>query len=150
MNKAFVREPDVPAEPRCPKCRLIGRAVGRETVAAHVCAEALQGLAGAGWFCCNPKCPISYYDAYGQSLPVDVLRRSIYPKDPDAPICSCFGLTADAVIADARAGNPAGVRALIARSRLPDAQCARRAPDGQCCVAAVQRLYARHATHDER
>jgi hypothetical protein len=144
MNKAFVREPDPPKHIRCPDCDVIGHPVGQATLAAHLAEPNRQRLAESACFCHNPRCKVAYFDGYEQKIAVDQIERSVYPKDPEAPICSCFGLSAEDVIHDAGAGNPAGVRALIAKSKSNEAQCLLRAPDGRCCVAEVQRLYMKH------
>lgn len=148
MNKAFVREPDPPKNLRCPQCEAIGLPVGGATLAEHVPSAHRKHLSEAdACFCPNPKCLVGYFDAFAQSIPVDHLHRGVYPKDPDAPICSCFSLAARDVIHDARIGNPEGVRMLISRSRAREAICRVRSPDGRCCIGEVQQLYLKHA-HD--
>ena len=47
------------------------------------------------------------------------LRHPVYPKDPQAPICACFGLTAEDVEADIREGGVTRVRALIEKAKRP-------------------------------
>jgi hypothetical protein len=145
VNKAFLREPDEPDDLHCPRCRVLGQAAARDAVAALVSADDLRQLGSAIWFCPNPLCEVGYFDAFEQTVAAARFRRRVYPKNPQAPICPCFCLTADAVEADARAGNPAGVKALIARAAAGPTSCATRTPTGQCCVDEVQRLYLKTA-----
>ena len=149
MNKAFVREPDVPRDVRCPHCEIIGLPVGRATIEAHLPEEARRHLADANaFFCPNPRCPVGYFDIFEQNTAGEHFQNSVYPKYPNAPICSCFELYAQDVIQDARAGNASGVRLLIERSEGREALCRVCSPDGQCCVAQVQKLYLKHAEKD--
>ena len=143
MNKAFVREPDEP-DPRCPRCGVLGESVGRPTLAAHLPLEAVTQLGESACYCANPRCPVAYYDAAGAEVPLTLVREPAYPKDPDAPICSCFGLTAEQVERDARAGDPKRVRELIARAQGPEARCGTAAPGGRSCVGEVQKLFLKH------
>ena len=146
MNKAFVREPDDTLDARCPRCGVIGTGVAQETLRAHLSADDVKGLSDTAYFCANPRCEVGYYDALGQTVGRERVKRSLYPKEAGVPICSCFGLTADAVEADARAGRPEGERALIAKSKTDAANCTINAANGTCCVAEVQKLYLKFAT----
>lgn len=143
MNKAFVRDPD-PPDPRCPACGGHGQSVGAATLEAHLHAPARQLLSASAFFCPNPKCHVAYFDATGIDVAADMLRTRCYPKHDDAPICPCHDVMADDIIADARSGNPARVRDLIARATAPGARCSLASPSGQSCVEQVQRLYLRH------
>lgn len=140
MNKAFVREPDEP-DPRCPRCGALGQSVPRVTLAEHLPLEAMALLSDSACFCGNARCDAAYFDASGASVGVELLRRPAWPKDPEAPVCACFGATADAIERDARAGINAGVKMLIAKSQSPAADCARKAANGRCCVPEVQRIF---------
>ena len=125
----------------CPRCGVIGTPVARHTVAAHVPPEAAGRLSDTAYFCSNPRCNIAYYDALEQWLPIDLLDRSIFPKDPMAPICSCFGMTAQDVEADAKAGRTDRIKQLIVRAQTTDARCDELAPNGCSCVPEIQRHY---------
>ena len=74
---------------------------------------------------------------------VDLVNRPIYPKDPDAPICGCFGLTTDDIEQDIAEGVVTRVKALLAQAKTPAAKCQTQSPSGQCCVPEVQRYYMR-------
>jgi hypothetical protein len=143
MNKAFTREPDEP-DPRCPGCDVPGQTVERNTVLAQVPADTAISLAESAFYCANPRCDVGYFDAYGNRIAARLLRHPSYPKDPSAPVCRCFGVTAQQIESDARAGDATGVRALIARAQSPAARCSELNPSGQCCVPQVQRIFLRH------
>jgi hypothetical protein len=142
MNKAFVRDPDGGDE-RCPACGSVGTPVSRDTIRAHVQPEAVTRLAESGYFCPYARCDMVYFDQFARCLERDTLLHPVYPKDADAPICGCFGFSIEDIERDVQEGVPARIRALLARSKSPEARCAERAVDGQCCVAEVQRCYMR-------
>jgi hypothetical protein len=141
MNKAFVREPDETAELPCPACGSLGIAVQRETWQAHVKPEATGGLSESAFFCAFPRCDVVYFDMFERRVTTGDVLHGIYPKDPDAPICACFGLTAADVQADVDEGGVRRVRELLAKAESPAAHCRTAAPSGRTCVGEVQRYY---------
>lgn len=141
MNKAFVKEPEFDGRAFCPRCGSLGTTVGAEPLDTHVRPAARQRLGDAAWFCDFPRCDVAYFNLFDAVATVDELLGPIYPKQPDAPICPCFGFTLDDVEADVREGTPTRIRALLAKSQSPEAHCQRLAPDGRCCMREVQRLY---------
>ena len=143
MNKAFVREPDETSAAHCPGCGSLGVAVGTETLRAHLDADALRSLADAAFYCPFAKCEVGYFDQFEQTVAADRIRQPAYPKDPNAPMCNCFGFTVGDIEADIREGSPRRVRELLARSKSAEAHCLTASPDGRCCMAGVQRHYMR-------
>jgi len=143
MNKAFVREPEETGARNCPRCGSHGVSVGRATLEAHLSADALRQLAESAWYCPFAKCAVAYFDEFDRHVEADLLERPMYPKDPDAPLCNCFGLSIADVDADLVEGTPVRVRQLIEKSRSELADCERASPDGRCCVPNVQRYYMR-------
>jgi hypothetical protein len=143
MNKAFVRESDSTIE-RCPQCGSPGESVGAATLDALLKPEHRSQLGAEAYFCASATCPIAYFDQFERSAAIDALARPVYPKDPAAPICPCFGLTPDEVEDDARAGDVARVRAAIERAKSAEARCPQTAPNGRSCVAEIQRYYMKH------
>lgn len=141
MNKAFVREPDDTGERYCPKCQSLGEAVGRTTLAAHLPAEALAQISEAAYFCPFPACPVAYFDEYERAIDVGRLLAPVYPKDSEAPLCACFGLTRDDVEEDLRDGSVLRVRAAVEKSKSAQAQCLTKAANGRSCAPEVQRYY---------
>ena len=140
MNKAFVREPDQTAE-YCPRCGSKGQQVGRETIQAHLPEGKTPTVADPANFCPLPQCNVAYFDAFERVMLAGELNRPVYPKDPDAPICACFGLTRQDVEADVREGVVTRVKAIIEKAKSAEARCTRMAADGQPCIAAVQKCY---------
>jgi hypothetical protein len=143
MSKAFLREPDMDTQAFCPRCGALGTAVGEVTLRAHAKVEALGRLAPTGWFCGHPPCEVAYFDACGAWIGVVDLTEPATPKDPDAPLCACFGVGVADVAADVAEGTPTRIRALMARAQSPDARCAECAANGQCCLPEVRKLYMR-------
>jgi hypothetical protein len=140
MNKAFLREPDS-TEVLCPQCRAAGVEVPRSTAEAHLSAEALRPLAATAYFCETPSCQVAYFDAFEARATTDQLRGAVYPKDADAPLCPCFGLTKTDVADDVAEGVPRRIRELLAKSKSPLAHCDTASPTGRCCMTEVQRYY---------
>jgi CopZ-like zinc binding protein len=143
MNKAFVREPDDDGRAYCPRCKSLGVPVESGPLDTHIRAESRGKIRDAAWFCGFPRCEVAYFNQFDAVVTMDELKAPVYPYDPDAPICACFGLTYDDVEADVRDVTPARIRALLAKSKSPDARCQTLAADGRCCMSAVQELYMR-------
>ena len=141
MNKAFVREPDDTGKRYCPRCGALGEQVGRVTLEAHLRGESLGGIAAAAWFCPTPTCDVAYFDDFDRTATTDALQQPVYPKDRDAPICACFGLSEDDIEADLAEGAPTRVRANLAKANSHEARCESTAANGRPCVAAIQKYY---------
>ena len=141
MNKAFIREAEAPSQGHCPQCQSLGQPVPSATLRERLGAELGRGMSEAGYFCAYPRCEVAYFDLYGRVVLAESLGHPIYPKDPRAPVCPCFGLTLEDIEADVREGSPRRVRQLLADSRTPRARCGALSATGRCCVAEVQRLY---------
>jgi hypothetical protein len=140
MNKAFVREPDATDE-YCPRCGSKGMSVGEETLRVFLGPKLRSHLAQTASFCPMPRCEVAYFDALEQAVPVSALGTPIYPKDPAAAICPCFGLTCDDIDEDVREGVVTRTRAAVERARSAEAQCLVKSPTGRSCQAAVQAYY---------
>lgn len=143
MNKAFVREPDQTSAAHCPRCGSLGIAVGMETLRAQLDEDALRPLADTAFYCPFPKCEVGYFDQFEQTIAADRILHPAFPKDPDAPMCNCFGFMAAEIDADVREDSPRRVRELLAKSKSPEAHCLTASPDGRCCMSEVQRYYMR-------
>lgn len=140
MNKAFVREPDT-TDVLCPRCGAAGISVVRAAFESYVPPEARRSLAASTYFCATPKCDVAYFDAFEALVPVESLSHPVYPKDLQAPLCACFGLTLDDVEADVAEGTPTRIRELLAKSKSAAARCDELSPTGRSCIADVQRCY---------
>jgi hypothetical protein len=140
MNKAFVREPDSTVE-YCPRCGSQGQPVTSETMQIYLSKEKLQGLSDPANFCPSPRCDVVYFDAFERFVLTVDLERPAYPKDPNAPICACFGLTREDVEQDVREGVVTRVKAILEKANSPEARCVRTAANGCSCVPYVQKYY---------
>ena len=146
MNKAFVKESDGLEEVRCPGCESVGTPVGSATLTQHVLPEFRAALGDEAWFCRYAGCPVAYFNNWAGQALVTQLRGPVYPKSPEAPLCSCFPFSMEEIEADAREPIPVRIRALYAKSQGPDARCTLLSPDGKCCLTEIQRLYFRMRT----
>jgi hypothetical protein len=143
MNKAFVKEQDS-TEGRCPRCGSPGTAVYRSTLEAHLSPQQLENLTDSAFFCGQPRCPVVYFDLFDRVVEESAVRTPVYPKNPSAPLCACFGLTCEEVEQDIDEGVVTRTRACIERAKSKEAHCGTAAPSGQSCVAEVQRYYMQH------
>jgi hypothetical protein len=107
----------------------------------YVLPEARSKFLHDAWFCSTATCDVVYFSESGLAVTTDELVRPVYPKDPDAPICACFGFTYDDAAADVAEGTPTRTRGLLAKAKSGAADCANLAADGRSCVATVQELY---------
>jgi hypothetical protein len=141
MNKAFCKEPDSTAPPRCPACGNEGVQVTAATLAAH--SGAAESLGEPAYCCGSDSCDVAYFDLLERSIPVAAATGLVWPKDPAGPLCSCHGLTADDVDDAVRSGELARIRDVIRMAAGPDAQCGTKSPDGRPCTPRVQRFFMR-------
>ncbi len=140
MNKAFVREPEQAAD-YCPRCGSNGAAVSVEVVKAYLTDDQRRGLAEPVNFCPSPKCGVAYFDVLERVVMASELARPIYPKDPTAPICACFGLTRQDIEEDVAENVVTRTKAVVEKAKSPQARCAYTAANGQSCIAYVQKYY---------
>jgi hypothetical protein len=140
MNKAFVREPDQTAD-YCPRCGTTGEPVGSKTLATYLTDEQRDGLAEPANFCPSPQCPVAYFDGLERFVLAVDLRQPAYPKDPDAPICACFGLTRADIEQDVQECVVTRTKAIVEKAKSREARCQAMAANGQPCVAYVQKYY---------
>jgi hypothetical protein len=144
MNKAFVREPDDTGVGHCPKCGSLGSEVARATMTEHVSPAAVQQLSESAFFCSYPRCEVVYFDRFDRVATIESLLHPVWPKNPAAPLCGCFGLTTEDIDDDVHEGAPRRVRELLAKSKSDQAHCAVKSASGQCCMPEVQRYYMKH------
>jgi hypothetical protein len=140
MNKAFVREPDQTAE-YCPRCGTQGETVGNETLETYLSAQQRGRVSDRANFCPSPRCEVAYFDSFERVILVSELSKPIYPKDPDAPICACFGLTCEEIEQDVAEGVVTRTRTIVEKAKSTEARCARLAANGRSCLAYVQKYY---------
>jgi len=140
MNKAFLREPDSTAD-YCPHCGSKGEPVGEETLKTYLTDEQRGRIAPSANFCPSPQCDVAYFDAFERFIPAADLVRPVYPKDPTAPICACFGLTCEDIEQDVEEGVVTRTRGVLEKAKSPAAQCSQKAANGKSCVPYVQKCY---------
>jgi hypothetical protein len=140
MSRAFMKEGEAP-EPRCPACDAAGEPVGAPTLDAQV-PPALRGLLGdKAYYCPTPTCRIGYFNGWGSTFPAEKLQNRTFPKDPDAPLCPCFLLSAADLIADAREGIKTRIQEIREEADAPDAKCPTLSPDGKSCATRAMQLF---------
>ena len=115
--------------------------MGPPTLEAQLPPDLRAPLGGTAFFCVNPGCPTGYFNAWGAAVPAERLASRAWPKDPEAPICPCFGITADEIASDARDGKKERVRDLVERAKGAEARCRERCPDGRPCIPRVLRHF---------
>lgn len=142
MNKAFVRDPEQ-GEVQCPLCGAAGESVPESALAAYLPPQVRQRLGNAVFFCATPTCDTVYFDIVEDFAKVSELLQPCYPKDPDAPLCPCFGLTSDDIELDLAEGTPRRVREIVAKAKTAAAHCSEKAASGRTCVGEVQKYYLR-------
>ena len=145
MSQAFVREPDAP-EPRCPApsgCGGLGQAVTRVTLTANVGEEVGRALDGELFFCPDPGCEVAYFDSTAGRIAVDRLIERRWPKDPDAPLCACLGVTEETITDWARENRTDQMKAFLKRTEGPEAHCLSRTHAGRGCVLDARRVFVR-------
>ena len=140
MNKAFVREPDQNVE-YCPRCGSQGQPVGSETLTHHLPGDLIRKVADTASFCPSPRCEVVYFDAFERVVLTADLPEPVYPKDPAAPICACFGATREEIERDVQEGVVTRTKAILEKAKSPEARCTARAANGQSCAAYVQKHY---------
>jgi hypothetical protein len=140
MNKAFVKENDS-TDGRCPRCGSPGNPVYRGTLEAHLAPETLERLNDMAFFCSFARCPVVYFDLFDRVVEESAVTTPVYPKNPAAPLCACFGLRCDDVEQDLREGGVARTRACVEKAKSAEARCAIASPSGQSCITEVQRYY---------
>lgn len=141
MNKAFVREPEPDERAFCPRCAALGVQVRRATLDYHIRADSRAKIGVCAWFCGFANCEIAYFDLFERVVLVNELCHPIYPKDTSAAICPCFGFTLEDVDEAIQERSPIKIRELLTKSKSNEANCGVLAPNGQCCMQEVQRLY---------
>lgn len=144
MNKAFVREPDDTGQRNCPRCGSLGVPAGSEAVTNHLRPDSSRAVGEPAFFCPLTSCDVVYFDLFERTASTSDLVGPVYPKDPSAPVCSCFGLSRDEIEEAVRTGDLSRVREVIAQAKTPAARCAVLSPWGKDCVAEVQRCFVKY------
>ena len=140
MNKAFIREPDNTAD-YCPRCGSKGEPIGSETLRSFLTDENRRAVTESANFCPSAKCDVVYFDCFERTVRISDVQRPVYPKDPTAPICGCFGLTREDIDRDVQEGVTTRVKAILEKAKSPAARCRQMAANGKPCIGYVQKYY---------
>lgn len=142
MNKAFLREPEQ-EDSRCPSCGSLGLDVGSQTLNAQLPADLRHRFSDTAAFCRTEHCSVVYFDDFGARVERSEIDHAIPLKDPDAPLCGCFGVTRDEIEDDVAEGTFTRTRAALTKAESAEARCSTQAPHGRSCVAEIQSYYVR-------
>ena len=112
-----------------------------KVLAAYLTDEQRGRLADPAEFCPSPHCPVAYFDGFERIVLAADLQKPIYPKDPTAPICACFGLTRADIEQDVREGVVTRTKAMLGKAKSSEAHCSEMAANGRSCAAYIQRYY---------
>ena len=115
--------------------------MGAGVLRSYLTDEQRRSLAEPANFCPSPQCAVAYFDDFEQFVLAAALSRPVYPKDPTAPVCACFGLTRQDIEQDVDEGVVTRTRAAVEKAKSPVARCANMAANGRPCVAYVQKNY---------
>lgn len=146
MSRAFVKEQDAP-DPRCPGCGGRGVSVPATAVRARTTTDRSRALDGDARFCEDAGCDTAYFDGFGTAIQIGELTHPAWPKDGDAPVCACFGITEGQVEACAEAGDKGQMKTWIDRIHGPERRCTTAAADGRSCEAALRRIFMAGLNH---
>jgi hypothetical protein len=127
LNKTFVREPDHTGN-YCPRCGSQGEQVGAGVLSHYLTDEQRHVLSEPANFCPSPNCAVAYFDGFERFFLTAALSRPIYPKDPTAPICACFGLTRQDIEQDVDEGGVTRTKAVVEKAKSPAARCSQMPP----------------------
>ena len=111
------------------------------TLKTHLSDEQRSRITDPAAFCPSPKCRVAYFDSFERVILAADLERPVYPKDPNAPMCACFGLTRADIEQDVQEGVVTRTKAALEKAKSPEARCSEMAANGQPCIAYVQKYY---------
>ena len=57
-------------------------------------------MGDSAWFCGFDRCQVAYFNLFETTVTVEQLVGPVFPMDPRAPVCACFGLTLAEIEAD--------------------------------------------------
>ncbi len=133
---------------RCRRCGAQGRKVNRETMESLLTPEARVRLRDTTYFFDRtPGCEIIYFsnevDSY---FAKDELRVRVGIKETEspAPICYCFGHTAESARKEIlETGHSTVADRITAEVQAGDCACEIKNPSGTCCLGEVNQVVSR-------
>lgn len=137
----------------CPHCGARGRAIPSVTLQHHVVpARRAQIIHEDGWsLCTDPECDVVYFRLEDAVRRGEVIALP-YLKDSGGSrlVCFCFEHSVEAVEEDVHRHGSSTLRATIAAAcAAGQDDCARKNPQGRCCLGDLDRLVARASTPDD-
>ncbi len=123
--------------------------MGSKALAAYLTEQQRGHLAEPVNFCPSAECPVAYFDGLERLVLATDLQRPAYPKDPEAPICACFGLTRADIEQDVREGGVRRTKDALEKAKSKEARCWEMAANGRPCVAYVQKYYLKCRADNE-
>jgi len=127
----------------CPRCGVVGRTVGDETIRAILRPGlAASLLAVERRFCRTPTCDVIYYGPDGQVADKDASRVRIGVKETEnpVPLCYCFNFNMEDVRREiAETGNCSIPGKITAEVKAGHCACEVKNPSGACCLGDVNK-----------
>ena len=131
------------AETPCPRCGVVGRPVGDETLRAILKAGAAESLLGVERrFCRTQSCEVLYYGEDGRFVEKSAATVRVGAKETEdpVPLCYCFNHT----LADIRrevqeTGSSTVADRIAAEIRADKCECEVKNPSGACCLGEVRK-----------
>lgn len=140
--------PSVCGPAKCPACGTLGKPVKRITLEALLKPERKAGIPVQDEFCfCRgPECDVVYF-LPGQALfrkeDLTVRVGLKEPEDSMAPVCYCFGWTAQKIQEEiTRTGRSTATEQIKAQVKAGNCACEVTNPQGSCCLGNVASVVA--------
>ncbi len=133
--------PPAAAPIACPQCGQAGKSVSLLTLKHQVTPRHLATVeTGSFAFCASRDCGVVYFNASGVALTQNDVRQRVTQKERgDAPLCYCFGFSANMVRDEIRATGDCTIQHRIAAEMKADrCACEIRNPQGSCCLGNVK------------
>lgn len=130
----------------CPRCRIAGRSVTRQTIVHHVLAEQIVRVGDEAYrYCPQPDCEVVYYGE-NTTFTVTDLRDLVSEKTSgdERPLCYCFGFTEGHAREEiARTGSSTIPQRIGRLIKAGLCACEARNPSGACCLGQVNQTVKR-------
>jgi len=110
---------------------------------AFLTPELRRRFADTASFCRVESCPVVYFDEFGGRVDRNELSVPIPIKDPEAPLCGCFGLTREDIETDIAEGVVTRTKAVVLKAQSDAGRCTTHSPNGRPCLAEVQGYFVR-------
>lgn len=127
----------------CPRCGVVGRVVGEETIRAILKPGETDAFLGIERrFCATRSCAVLYYGADGRFVEKSASAVRVGAKETEdpVPLCYCFEFTRAHVRREvAETGDSTIPDRIEAEIRAGRCACERKNPSGACCLGEVKK-----------